>query len=125
MNLSTQQAEQGWIDNLRMFRRVNSIWNYVARSIYPDRTDDIPEEQTSEDKEYWRLAFHRERQRARDRIGGLRDSTGPSAEPRVRTILDILRTYPATLDIQVEAMWALQWRLSHITVGNKHEMENE
>jgi len=24
--LSTQQAEQGWIDNLRMFRRVNSIW---------------------------------------------------------------------------------------------------
>ena len=103
--LSTQQAEQGWIDNLRMFRRVNSIWNYVARSIYPDLTDYIPEEkQIPQEKESWRSAFHRERQRARDRICGLRDPTGPSAKPRVRYILDILQIYPATLSIQAEAM---------------------
>ena len=124
--LSTQQAEQGWIDNLRMCRRVHSIWNYVARSIYPDLTDYIPEEkQIPQEKESWRSAFHRERQRARDRICGLRDPTGPSAKPRVRYILDILQIYPATLSIQAEAMWALQWRSAHINLRDKHEIVHE
>ena len=124
--LSTQQAEQGWIDNLRMFRRVNSIWNYVARSIYPDLTDYIPEEQQiPEVKESWRSAFHRERQRARDRMCGLRDPTGPSDKPRVRYILGIIQTYPATLNIQAETMWALQWRLAHINLRDRHEMVHE
>jgi len=98
------RAEQGWIDKLRMLRRVNSIWNSVAWSIYPDLTEYIPEDQQSpEQKEFWRSAFHRERQRAQDRICGLRDPTGPSDKPWVRCILDISQPYPATLDIQVEA----------------------
>jgi len=105
ISLCTQQAEQGWIDTLRMFRRVHSIWNFIARSIYPDLTDDTPETQTSEEEKSWRSAFQREREKARDRISSLRDPTGPTV-PRMRNILDVLRTYPATLDIQIEAMWA-------------------
>jgi len=42
----------------------------------------------------------------------------------VRNILDILRIYPATLDIQVEAMKALQWRISHITKQDNYELEH-
>jgi len=48
----------------------------------------------------------------------------PSAAPRVRNILDVLRTYPATLDIQVEAMWAFRWRISYITEKDNYELEN-
>jgi len=107
-----------------MLQRVHSIWNYVARSIYPDLTDDIPGTQTSEEENSWRSAFHREREKARDRISSLRDPTDPSAAPRVRNILDVLRTCPATLDIQVEAMWAFRWRISHITEKDNSELEN-
>jgi len=107
-----------------MLPRVHSIWNYVARSIYPDFTDDTPETQTSEEEKSWRSAFHHEREKARDRISSLRDPTDPSAAPRVRNILDVLRTYPASLDIQVEAMWAFQWRISHITEKDNYELEN-
>jgi len=120
--LCTQQAEQGWIDTLRMLRRVHSIWNYVTRSIYPDLTDDIPGTQTSEEENSWRSAFHRERKKARVRISSLREPTDPSATPRVRNILDVFRTYPATLDIQVKAMWAFQWRISHITEKDSYEL---
>ena len=99
---------------LRMLRRVHSIWNYVARSIYPDLTDDIPGTQTLEEENSWRSAFQCERKKARDRLSSLRDTMVPSAAPRVRNILDVLRTYPATLDIQVEEMVAFQWRISLI-----------
>jgi hypothetical protein len=122
--LCTQQAEQGWIDTLRMLRRVHSIWNYVTRSIYPDLTDDIPGTQTSEEENSWRSAFHRERKKARVRISSLREPTDPSATPRVRNILDVFRTYPATLDIQVKAMWAFQWRISHITEKDSYELKH-
>jgi len=111
----TQQAEQKWIDTLSMLRRVHRVWTYVARSIYPDLTDDIPGTQTSEYENSWRSAFHRERKKARDRISSLREPTDPSATPEVRNILDVLRIYPATLDIQVEVMRALQWQISHMT----------
>ena len=107
-----------------MLRRVHSIWNYVARSIYPDLTDDIPGTQTLGEENSWRSAFHRERKNARDRISSLREPTDPSATPRVRNILDVLRTYPANLDIQVEVMRAFQWRISHITKKNNYEQEH-
>ena len=122
--LCTQQAEQRWIDTLSMLRRVHSIWNYVARSIYPDFTDDIPGTRTLEEENSWRSAFHRERKKARDRISCLREPTDPSATPRVRNILDVLRTYPATLDIQVEVMRAFQWRISPITEKDNYELEH-
>jgi len=34
--LVAQYADQRWIDILNMLRRVNSTWNHVARSIYPE-----------------------------------------------------------------------------------------
>jgi len=87
--LCTQQADQKWIDALSKLQRVHSIWNYVARSIYPDLTDNIPGTQTLEEDNSWRSTFHRERKKARDRISSLREPTDPSATPRVRNILDV------------------------------------
>ena len=51
---------------------------------------------------------------ARGQILGLRNPKGFSDKPTVRQILDILQAIFATLDIQMEAMRALQWRLDNI-----------
>jgi len=107
-----------------MLWRVHSIWNYVAQSIYPEFTNDIPETQTLKEENSWRSAFHRERKKARDRISSLREPTEPSTTPRVRNILDVLRTYPATLDIQVEVMRTFLWRICHITKKDNYELEH-
>ena len=48
----------------------------------------------------------------------------PVFTPTVRNILEILRIYPATLDIQLEAMTTLQWRISHITKQDNYELEH-
>jgi len=69
--LCTQRAETKWIDTLSMLRRVHSIWNHVARAIYPEFTKDISGTQTAEDENSWRLAFHRERLMTGDRISRL------------------------------------------------------
>jgi len=116
----TQQAEQKWIDTLSMLRRVHSIWNHVARSIYPEFMKVIPETQTLEE----RSAFQRESKKAGDRISSLRAPTNPSTTLSMRNILDVLRTYPATLNIQIEAMKIFQWRISHITKQDDCAMEH-
>jgi len=91
-----------------MFRRVNSIRNDVVRSIYPDLTDDTPEVQTSEEKESWRSASHRERQRIRDQIGGLRDQTGPSAVPKHgQTCIDAILLALRTVGRQEDRLYKL------------------
>jgi len=51
---------------------------------------------------------------ARGQILGLRNPKGFSDKPTVRQILDIFQAIFATLDIQMEAMRALQWRLDNI-----------
>ena len=89
---------------LSMLRRVHSIWNHVARAIYLEFTKDISGTQTSEDENSWRFAFHRERLRAGDRISRLRAPTEPSTTLSMSNILDELRTYPATLNTQIEAI---------------------
>jgi len=122
--LCTQQAEQKWIDTLSMLRRVHSIWNHEARSIYPEFTKNIPGTQTLEEENSWRSAFHRESKKAGDRISSLRAPTDPSTTLSMRNILDVLRTYPAFLNIQIEAMQTLQWRISHITKQDNYEMEH-
>ena len=122
--LCTQQAEQKWTDTLSMLRRVHSIWNHVARSIYLEFTNDIPGTQTMEEENSWRSAFYRESKKAGDRISSLRAPTDPSTTPSMRNILDVLRTYPATLNIQIEAMKTFQWRISRITKQDNYEMEH-
>ena len=97
--------------------------NHVARSIYPEFTNDIPEAQTSEEKNTWSSTFYREREKAQDRIHSQTEHIDPVFTPTVRNILEILRTYPATLDIQVEAMTTLQWRIPHITKQDNYELE--
>jgi len=72
----------------------------------------------------WRSTFYRKRERVRDRIRSLREPIDPLTTPKVRNILEVLRIYPATLDIQVEAMKILQWRISHINKQGNHELEH-
>jgi len=109
-----------------MLRKVNSIWHLVARTIYPDLTDYISEgQQNSEQKKSWGSAFHLERHLARGCILGFRNPHGYSDKPTVRYILDIHKAFPATFDIQVEAMKALQWRLENIDARDKHKMDTE
>ena len=105
-----------------MLRRVHSMWNLVAQAIFPELTTNIFGTQSSEDEKSWRIAFHREKLMAGERIGSLQELTDPSTTPRVRNILDVLKTYPATLDIQIEAMRTLQRRTFHITKQDNYEL---
>jgi len=61
--------------------------------------------------------------RARNRISRLRAPTEPSTTLSSSNILDVLRTYPATLNIQIEAMNTFQWRISFITKQDNYEMD--
>jgi len=71
--LVSQQADQKWIDTLSMLRRVHRIWNHVARSIYPEFTVDTLQAPTQEEKETWRSTFHREQEKAQERIRSRRE----------------------------------------------------
>jgi len=122
--LGTQYADQKWIDTLSMLRRVHSIWNHVARSIYLEFTNDIPQALIPEEKKTWRSTFYREREKAQDGIRSRREQIDPVFTPTVRDILELLRIYPATLDIQVEAMTTLQWWISHITKQDNQELKH-
>jgi len=86
--LCKQRADQKWIDILNMLRRVHSMWNLVAQAIFPELTTNIFGTQSSEDEKSWRIAFHREKLMAGERIGSLQELTDPSTTPRVRNILD-------------------------------------
>jgi len=77
-----------------------------------------------EEENTWRSTFYREREKAQDRIRSRREQIDPVSTPTVRNILEILRIYPATLDILVEAMTTLQWRICHITKQDNYELEH-
>jgi len=49
-----------------MLRRVHSIWNHVARSIYPEFTNNIPQALIPEEKKTWRSTFYREKEKAQE-----------------------------------------------------------
>jgi len=121
--LVSQHADQKWIDTLSMMRRVHSIWNHVARSIYPEFTVDTLRVPTQEEKETWRSTFYREKEKAQERIRSRRERIDPVFTHTARKVFEILRTYPATLDILVEAMTTLQWRTPHSTTEDKYELE--
>jgi len=80
--LCPQKAEQKWIDTLSMLRRFHSIWNHVARSIFPEFTNDIPGIHTLKEEKSWRSAFFREREKVRDRITSLREPLDPLTTPK-------------------------------------------
>jgi len=97
--LCTQKAEQKWIDTHSMLRRVHSIWNHAARSIYLEFTNNIPGIQTLEEENSWRSTFYREREEVRDRIRSLREPTcnrpldHTKSERHLRSTPNLLR-YP-------------------------------
>jgi len=121
--LVSQQAIQKWIDTLSMLRRVHSIWNHVARSIYPEFTVDTLRAPTQEEKETWRSTFYREKEKAQERIRSRQERIDPVFTHTARNVFEILRTCPATLDILVEAMKTLQWRTPLLSTEDKYERE--
>jgi len=121
--LVTQHADRIWIDTLSMMRRVHSTWNHVARSIYPEFTTDTLRAPIQEEKETWRSTFYSEKEKALERIRSRWEQIDPVFTQTARNVLEILRTYPATLDILVEAMTTLQWRIPHLTTEDKYELE--
>jgi len=121
--LVSQQADQKWIDTLNMLRRVHGFCNHIARSIYPDFTVDTLRAPTQEEKETWRSTFYREKEKAQERIRSRRERIDPDFTHTARNVFEILRTYPATLDILVQAMITLQWRTPHLTTEDKYEWE--
>jgi len=121
--LVSQHADQKWIGTLSMMRRVHSTWNHIARSIYPEFTMDTLRAPTQEEKETWRSTFYREKEKAQERICSRRERIDPVFTHTARNVFEILQTYPATLDILVEAMTTLQWRIPQLTTEDKYELE--
>ena len=121
--LITQHADQKWIDTLSMIRRVHSTWNHVARIIYPEFTIDTLRVPIQEEKETWQSTFYRKKEKAQKRIRNQREQTDPVFTQIASNVIGILRTYPATLDILVEAMTTLQWKTPHLTTEDKYERE--
>ena len=108
--LVTQYADQRWIDILSMIRRVNSTWNHVARYIYPEFTIHSFREPIQEGEETWRATFSRDKENAHARIQNRREQTDTVFSHAASNALKFFQTYPATLNILVEAMNTLQGR---------------
>jgi len=121
--LVSQHADQKWIDTLSMMRRVHSIWNHPAQSIYSEFTVNTLRTPSQEEKETWRSTFYGEKEKAQERIRNRRERTDPVFTHTARNVFEILRTYPATLDILIEAMKTLQWHTPHLTTEDKYERE--
>jgi len=83
VNLDTQRIDQKWIDIPNRLRRVHSIWNHAAQAIFPELTTNIFGIQSLEEEKSWRLAFHRKKLLAEERIGSLRERV--RAKIRMRT----------------------------------------
>jgi len=112
--LTTQNADQRWIDILNMIRRVNSTWNNVVRSIYPEFATHPFLEPTREGEETWRATFFRDKENAHVTIRDQRKHT--EADPLQEAFY--VQTYPATLNILVEAMNTLYGRTLPWSLGD-------
>jgi len=119
--LVTQHADQKWIDILSMIRRVHSTWNHLARSIYPELTTYPFREPIQEGEETWRSTCFREKKKAHERIQSRREQTDIFFSQVESNVLNILRTYPATLDILVDAMKTLHWHTPRFATEDNFE----
>jgi len=115
--LTTQYADQGWIDILSMIRRVNSTWNNVVRSIYPEFATHPSLELTREGEETWRAAFFRDIENTHVMIRDQQKHTEAGPLQEAFNVLSIFQTYPATLNILVEAMNTLYGRKPPWSLG--------
>jgi len=117
--LTSQYADQGWIDRLSMLRRVHSTWNAVARSIYPEFDVHPSREVTQGDEETWRATFFRDQDNAPAMIRHLREDNTTDPWPAISNILSIIQTYPGSLHVLGEAMHALYKQTPHWSSGNE------
>jgi len=68
-----------------------------------------------EGEETWRSTFFRDKEKAHERIRSRREQTDTVFSHVASNVLNILQTYPATLDILVEAMNTLHWHTPLLT----------
>jgi hypothetical protein len=119
--LVSQRVDQNWIDTLSMLRRVHSTWNHVARSICPELIPDTPRTLNQGEKETWLSTFYREQERAQNRIREQREGPQLAFTDVARNVFNNIRTYPANLDILIEAMISLNGSIPPITEEDAHE----
>jgi len=116
--LRTQYADQRWIDILSMIRRVNSTWNNIVRSIYPEFAIHPSRAPIQEDEEPWRATFSRDMAIAHDTIRGQRKRTEIDPLHEASNVLSIFQSYPATLNILVEAVNTFYGRTLSWSLGD-------
>jgi len=117
--LTTQYADQEWIDILSMIRRVHITWHIIVRSIYPE-FDTHPSRKLIQDSEgTWRATFFRDQENAQVTIRHQREDTKTDPWHEVSNIPHIIQTYPASLDILGDAMNALYRRDPPWSSGNE------
>ena len=105
--LTTQYADQKWIDFLSMIRRVHSTWHTVVRSIYPEFVTHSSRELTQGGGEAWRATFFRDQENTQATIRLQSEDTKVDPWDAISNILNIIQTYPASPNILGEAMPAL------------------
>jgi len=101
-----------------MIRRVNSTWNNVVRSIYPEFTTHSSLEPTREGEETWRATFFRDIENAHVTIRDQRECTEADPLHEAFNVLRSFQSYPATLNILVEAMNTLYGRKLPWSLGD-------
>jgi len=121
--LVSQIADQYWIDALSMLRRVHSTWNHVARSICPELIPDTPGTSNQEEEETWLSTFYREQGRVRNRIRERREGPQLAFTNVARYVFNNIRSYPANLDILIEAMISLNWSIPPMMEEVAHDAE--
>jgi len=101
-----------------MIRRVNSTWNNVVRSIYPEFATHPSLEPIQEGEETWRATFFRDKENAHVTIRDQREHTEAVPLHEAFNVLSIFQTYPATLNILVEAINTLYGRTPPWSLGD-------
>ena len=105
--LISLRADQNWIDTLSMLRRVHSFWNLAARLICPELIPDNPRMFYQGEKETWLSDFLREQELVQHRIRERREDPQLAFANIARNVFDDIRSYPANLNILIDALLLL------------------
>ena len=113
-----------------MLRRVHSFWNHVARLICPELIPDNPRMFNQGEKETWLSDFHREQELVQHRTRERREGPQLAFANIARNVFDDIRSYPANLNILIDALLLLNGSIplssdedirdTESSVGNTH-----
>jgi len=112
------QTKDGLISFI-MIRRVHSTWHTVVRSIYPEFDTHPFRELIQKGEAAWRATFFRDQENVQVTIRHQREDTKTDPGLAVSNILNIIQTYPASLNILGEAMNALYEQTPPWSSGNE------